>query len=54
MQWSACRWDKAIAPMDAVGGASGRDLIPVLTGTAALEAGFGAMLALGLLLGRIA
>ena len=47
-------WPLAIAPMDAVGGASGRDLIPVLAGTAALEAGFGAMLALGLLLGRIA
>lgn len=46
-------WPLAIAPMDAVGGASGRDLIPVLTGTAALEAGFGAMLALGLLLGRL-
>jgi 1,4-dihydroxy-2-naphthoate octaprenyltransferase len=47
-------WPLAIAPMDRVGSASGRDLIPVLTGTAALEAGFGAMLALGLILGRIA
>jgi 1,4-dihydroxy-2-naphthoate octaprenyltransferase len=47
-------WPLAIAPMDRVGRASGRDLIPVLTGTAALEAGFGAMLALGLILGRVA
>jgi 1,4-dihydroxy-2-naphthoate polyprenyltransferase len=47
-------WPLAIAPMDRVGSASGRDLIPVLTGTAALEAGFGAMLALGLILGRVA
>jgi 1,4-dihydroxy-2-naphthoate polyprenyltransferase len=47
-------WPLAIAPMDRVGAAHGRDLIPVLTGTAALEAGFGAMLALGLILGRLA
>lgn len=47
-------WPLAIAPMDRVGSAAGRDLIPVLTGTAALEAGFGAMLALGLILGRVA
>jgi 1,4-dihydroxy-2-naphthoate octaprenyltransferase len=47
-------WPLAIAPMDRVGTASGRDLIPVLTGTAALEAGFGAMLALGLILGHSA
>jgi 1,4-dihydroxy-2-naphthoate polyprenyltransferase len=45
-------WPLAIAPMDRVGSAAGRDLIPVLTGTAALEAGFGVMLALGLILGR--
>jgi hypothetical protein len=45
-------WPLAIRPMDAVGGAKGRDLIPVLVGTAALEAGFGAALALGLLLER--
>jgi 1,4-dihydroxy-2-naphthoate octaprenyltransferase len=45
-------WPLGIAPMDRVGTASGRDLIPVLTGTAALEAGFGAVLALGLVLGR--
>jgi 1,4-dihydroxy-2-naphthoate octaprenyltransferase len=45
-------WPLAIKPMDAVGAATGRDLIPVLVGTAALEAGFGAALALGLLLER--
>ncbi len=45
-------WPLAIKPMDAVGTARGRDLIPVLVGTAALEAGVGAALALGLLLER--
>jgi 1,4-dihydroxy-2-naphthoate octaprenyltransferase len=43
-------WPLAIAPMDAVGKAEGRGLIPVLTGTAALHAAFGAMLYLGLVL----
>ena len=47
-------WPLAIKPMDAVGTASGRDLIPVLVRTASLEAGFGAALALGVLLERTA
>ena len=45
-------WPLAVAPMDAVGSATGRDLIPVLVATARLEAGFGAALTLGLLLER--
>ena len=45
-------WPLAIRPMDSLGPARGRELIPVLVGTAALEAGFGAALALGLLLER--
>jgi 1,4-dihydroxy-2-naphthoate polyprenyltransferase len=45
-------WPLAVKPMDAIGSATGRDLIPVLVGTAALETGFGAALALGLLLER--
>jgi 1,4-dihydroxy-2-naphthoate octaprenyltransferase len=55
-QWSLlalASWPLAIKPMDAVGSA-GRELIPVLTGTAALEAAFAALLALGLLLERAA
>jgi 1,4-dihydroxy-2-naphthoate octaprenyltransferase len=54
-QWSLfalASWPLAIKPMDAVSAAEGRELIPVLTGTAALEAGFAALLALGLLLER--
>jgi 1,4-dihydroxy-2-naphthoate octaprenyltransferase len=56
-QWSLlalASWLLAIKPMDAVGTATGRELIPVLTGTAALEAAFAALLALGLLLERAA
>ena len=49
---SLASWPLAIKPMDTVGSATGRDLIPVLVGTAGLEAGFGAALALGLLLER--
>jgi 1,4-dihydroxy-2-naphthoate polyprenyltransferase len=45
-------WVPAIRPMEAVGGASGADLIPVLTGTAAVHASTGLLLALGLLLTR--
>lgn len=41
-------WPIAIRPMEGVGSAGGRDLIPVLVGTASLQAGFGGMLALGL------
>ena len=56
-QWSLlalASWPLAIKPMDAVGSATGRTLIPVLTGTAAVEAAFAALLALGLLLERVA
>jgi hypothetical protein len=45
-------WVLAIRPMDAVGEATGADLIQVLTGTAALHAVTGLMLALGLVLAR--
>jgi hypothetical protein len=38
--------------MDAVGAATGADLIPVLTGTASLHAATGLLLALGLVLAR--
>jgi 1,4-dihydroxy-2-naphthoate octaprenyltransferase len=54
-QWSLvalASWPLAIKPMEAVGEATGRELIPMLTGTAALEAAFGALLAVGLLLER--
>jgi 1,4-dihydroxy-2-naphthoate octaprenyltransferase len=52
-QWSLlalASWPLAIRPMDAIGTAEGRELIPVLTGTAALHAAFGALLTLGLVL----
>jgi 1,4-dihydroxy-2-naphthoate polyprenyltransferase len=45
-------WPLAVKPMEAVGSATGRALIPVLVATATLEAGFGGALALGLLLER--
>ncbi|HEX6230528.1 MAG TPA: 1,4-dihydroxy-2-naphthoate polyprenyltransferase [Actinomycetota bacterium] len=41
-------WPIAIRPMEQVGAAEGRDLIPVLTGTVLLTVCFGALLALGL------
>jgi 1,4-dihydroxy-2-naphthoate octaprenyltransferase len=47
-------WVPAIRPMEAVGEASGADLVPVLTGTAAVHAATGLLLALGLLLARSA
>ena len=47
-------WIFAIRPMEAVGRESGPDLIRVLTGTAALHAATGLLLALGLLLARTA
>jgi 1,4-dihydroxy-2-naphthoate octaprenyltransferase len=56
-QWSLlalASWPLAIKPMDAVGSATGRALIPVLTGAAAVETAFAALLALGLLLERVA
>jgi 1,4-dihydroxy-2-naphthoate polyprenyltransferase len=43
-------WVPAIKPMELVGKASGRDLIPVLTGTAATHAACGLLMALGLVL----
>jgi 1,4-dihydroxy-2-naphthoate octaprenyltransferase len=47
-------WVLAIRPMEAAGSAVGRDLIPVLTGTAATHAAFGLLTALGLALGHAA
>ena len=44
----------AIKPMEAVGTANGRELIPVLSGTAAVHAATGLLLALGLVLARTA
>ncbi len=54
-QWSLfalASWPLSIRPFAAAGKAKGRDLIPVLSGTAAMHAAFGALLALGLLLSR--
>jgi 1,4-dihydroxy-2-naphthoate octaprenyltransferase len=50
-QWALlalAAWPLAIGPMEAVGKAEGRELIPVLTGTAQLQLAFGVLLALGL------
>jgi 1,4-dihydroxy-2-naphthoate polyprenyltransferase len=47
-------WVPAIRPMEVVGEASGADLVPVLTETAAVHAATGLLLALGLLLARTA
>jgi 1,4-dihydroxy-2-naphthoate octaprenyltransferase len=47
-------WIPAIRPMGAVGVASGRKLVPVLSGTAAVHASTGLLLALGLVLARTA
>jgi 1,4-dihydroxy-2-naphthoate octaprenyltransferase len=50
-QWALlalAAWVVAIRPMERVGTASGRDLIPVLVDTALLQAAFGGLLALGL------
>lgn len=47
-------WPLAIRPVDFVGRARGRDLIPVLVGTAATHAAFGLLLAAGLTLERVA
>ena len=43
-------WVPAIRPMELVGTARGRELIPVLTGTAATHAACGLLMALGLVL----
>ena len=45
-------WIPGIRPMEAVGTATGRDLVPVLTGTAGVHATTGLLLALGLVLAR--
>jgi 1,4-dihydroxy-2-naphthoate octaprenyltransferase len=45
-------WIPAIRPMEAVGVANGRALVPVLSGTAAVHATTGLLLALGLVLAR--
>jgi 1,4-dihydroxy-2-naphthoate polyprenyltransferase len=47
-------WIPAIRPMEAVGTANGRALVPVLSGTAAVHATSGLLLALGLVLARTA
>jgi 1,4-dihydroxy-2-naphthoate polyprenyltransferase len=50
-QWALfalAAWPLAIRPMELVATARGRDLIPVLEGTARLQLAFGALLALGL------
>jgi 1,4-dihydroxy-2-naphthoate octaprenyltransferase len=47
-------WPLAIRPMESVGSARGRDLIPVLTGTAATHAACGLLMALGLALSHAA
>ena len=52
-QWALfglAAWPLVIRPMERVGAATGRDLIPVLTGTAATHAACGLLLALGLIL----
>jgi 1,4-dihydroxy-2-naphthoate polyprenyltransferase len=45
-------WILAIRPMEAVGVATGPELVSVLSGTAAVHAGTGLLLALGLVLAR--
>jgi 1,4-dihydroxy-2-naphthoate octaprenyltransferase len=47
-------WIPAIRPMEVVGAAEGRELVPVLSGTAAVHATTGVLLALGLVLARTA
>jgi 1,4-dihydroxy-2-naphthoate octaprenyltransferase len=50
-QWALfalAAWPFALGPVDDVGTAKGRALIPVLVGTARLQIAFGALLALGL------
>jgi 1,4-dihydroxy-2-naphthoate octaprenyltransferase len=56
-QWALlalAAWPLAIRPVEAVGRAEGRELIPVLTGTAQLQLAFAALLALGLWLAATA
>ena len=54
-QWglfALASWPLAIRPVEKAGTATGKELIPVLTGTAATHAAFGLLLALGLWLGH--
>ena len=56
-QWALLElaaWPLAIGPVEAVGSAEGRALVPVLVGTAQLQLVFGALLALGLWLAATA
>ena len=56
-QWALlalAAWPLAIGPVEAVGSAEGRALVPVLVGTAQLQLVFGALLALGLWLATTA
>ena len=56
-QWALlalAAWPLAIRPVEAVGSAEGRALVPVLVGTAQLQLAFGALLALGLWLAATA
>jgi 1,4-dihydroxy-2-naphthoate octaprenyltransferase len=56
-QWALlalAAWPLAIGPVEAVGSAEGRALVPVLVGTAQLQLAFGALLALGLWLAATA
>ncbi|MGZ8580768.1 MAG: 1,4-dihydroxy-2-naphthoate polyprenyltransferase [Actinomycetota bacterium] len=46
-------WVVAIRPMEVAGSATGRELIPVLTGTAATHAACGLLMALGLVLAAV-
>jgi 1,4-dihydroxy-2-naphthoate octaprenyltransferase len=56
-QWALlalAAWPLAIGPVEVVGSAEGRALVPVLVGTAQLQLAFGALLALGLWLAATA
>jgi 1,4-dihydroxy-2-naphthoate octaprenyltransferase len=56
-QWALlglAAWIPAIRPMEVVGTATGRDLIPVLVGTATVHAACGLLVALGLVLAHAA
>ena len=55
VQWGLlglAAWPLAIKPLEASRAATGRDLIPVLVGTAKLHAATGLLLTLGLLLSQ--
>jgi 1,4-dihydroxy-2-naphthoate polyprenyltransferase len=55
IQWGLfglAAWPLAVRPLEVVRHATGRDLIPVLTGTATVHAACGLLMALGLVLSR--